>query len=567
MRSPHGSSPILSYWSGPPWTIRDTAILIVLVIAATLSWLPRTRGPIDLRWDAAVYYTLGTSIYQHHSYRLLNEPGEIRATVYPPLLPMLVAGHEAVLGTTDVVVVGRWLRATFWLLLIGYFVAAYILLRSGLSIAWATVGIVLCALQWYPYWLSDRCYADLPFAIAAALFFVWIRSPARGGVGSGLAALAAFLLRSAGVALLVAWVIERVVALDWRSAILRAVVAVFPILTWQGYVVWVEHSAEYRNPAYPYQRAAYNIYNVSYSHLTTFRDHRHPERGIATTRERVVRFFTNAALFPVALGGAVSAREEQWDGLMERIKNVRGIGRLIPWRLIPLVLGTLSLLIIAGLLTQIAADQPAIAVALSMNAAVLCLMPTSFLYELPRYLAVFAPALTLALLDGIRLVLSAWRGRPLRVGIGALLGLVVAVQIAVLADLFVADSREVTYPDWDRHRVDYRLFTYDDIALGQDRAVEWLNQHSQPGDIVVSSSPAWIYLRTGVRTVMPPMVSDAATVQALLEAVPAAYVLVEGPKSLGGEYVGPAIKQFSDRWQIVVSDPEHDVRMYARRPR
>src|SRR5690349_21075977 len=169
MRSPHDSPPIRLDRFETPWTIRDTAILILLIVAATLSWLPRTRGPIDLRWDAAVYYTLGTSIYQDHSYRLLNEPGEIRATVYPPLLPVLVAGHEAILGTTDPVVVGRWLRVTFWFLLNGYFVAAYILLRSRLSIGWATVGIVLCALQWYPYWLSDRCYADLPFAIVAAL--------------------------------------------------------------------------------------------------------------------------------------------------------------------------------------------------------------------------------------------------------------------------------------------------------------------------------------------------------------------------------------------------------------
>lgn len=567
MRSPRDSSPIVSNRCETPWTIRDTAILAVLVVAATLSWLPRARGPIDLRWDAAVYYTLGTSIYQQHSYRLMNEPGEIRATVYPPLLPMLVAAHQAVLGTTDVVVVGRWLRATFWLFLIAYFIVAYILLRSSLPIGWATIGIVLCALQWYPYWLSDRCYADLPFAIAAALFFLYTRSGAGGTVGSGLAAVAAFLLRSAGVALLIAWVVERAVALDWRSATARAVVAALPILGWQGYVVWVEHSAEYRSPAYPYQRAAYNIYNVSYSHLTALRDHRHPDHGVATTGERVVRFFTNAALFPVALGGAVSAREEQWDGLMERIKNVPGIGRVIPWRTIPLVLGTLSLLIALGLLTQISAGNPSITVALGVNAVVLCLMPTSFLYELPRYLAVFAPALTLALLQGVRLMLSACPVRPLRVGISVLLGLVVALQIVVLAELFVSDSREVIYPEWLGHRVDYRLFTYDDIARGQDRAIDWLNQHSRPGDIVVSSSPGWVYLRTGLRTVMSPMDSEPATVQHLLEAVPAAYVLVEGPKSLGGDYLAPAIEQFSDRWEVVVSDPEHDVAMYARRPR
>ena len=565
MRSPVDSSATPSRWLETPWTIRDTSVVVSLVIVATLSWVPRIRGPIDFRWDAAVYYTLGTSIYQHHSYRLLNEPGEIRATVYPPLLPLLVAGHEAALGTTDPIVVGRWLRATFWVILSGYFVVAHLLLRSALPTGWATLGIALCALQWYPYWLSDRCYADLPFAIVAAFFFLRMRTPAGSGVASGIAAVTAFLLRAAGIALLTAWVIERILALDWRSAIVRAAVAAIPVLAWQGYVVWVEHSVDYRRPAYPYQRAAYSIYNVSYSHLASFRDHRHPESGLATPRERVVRFFSNASLFPSALGGAVSAREEQWDALMDRIKSVRGIGRVIPWRTIPIVLGALSVLIVLGLLAHVVTGKPAIAVALVVNAAILCLMPRSFLYELPRYLAVFTPALVLALMDGIRLVQSAWRPRAIRIGIGALLGLVLTVQIVVLAELFVYDNREIIYTDWRGHRVEYRLFTYDDIALGQDRAIAWLNEHSRPGDIVVSSSPGWIYLRTGLRTVMPPMDSDRATVQRLLDAVPATYVLVEGPKSLGGEYLAPAVMHRLDQWELVVSDPEHDFEMYARR--
>jgi hypothetical protein len=550
-----------------PWTIRDTAVVVLLVVVATLSWLPRTRGPIDFRWDSAVYYTLGTSIYQHHSYRLLNEPGEIRATVYPPLLPMLVAGHQVVLGTTDPVVVGRWLRATFWVVLIGYFALAYALLRSGLATGWATLGVVLCALQWYPYWLSDRCYSDLPFAIVASLFFVLIRFQSGRGVGSGLSVVAAYLLRSAGIALLTAWVLERVLVGDWRSAIARAAVAAVPVLAWQGYVVAVEHSAEYRNPAYPYQRAVYNVYNVTYSDQATLRNHRHPDAGFATPRERVSRFFTNAALLPVALGGAVSAREEQWDELMDRIKGAPRIGRVIPWRTIPVVLGTLGVLIVVGLLVQVAAGARAIFLALVVNAAVVCLMPASFMYELPRYLAVFTPALTLALMNGIRFVRSMWPSRVVHIGVGSLLGIVVAVQIVVLAELFVHDNREITYTDWRGHRLDYRLFTYDEIALGQDRAIAWLNEHAQPRDIVVSSSPHWIYLRTGLRAVMPPMDADAADVQRLLDAVPAAYVLVEGPKSLGGEYVAPVVRQQSDQWELVVSDPEHDFEMYARRAR
>jgi hypothetical protein len=164
-------------------------------------------------------------------------------------------------------------------------------------------------------------------------------------------------------------------------------------------------------------------------------------------------------------------------------------------------------------------------------------------------------------------VRSAWPSRAIQIGVGALFGIVLTVQVVVLAELFVSDSREIAYTDWRGHRFDYRLFTYDEIALGQDRAIAWLNEHAHPGDIVVSSSPVWIYLRTGLRAVMPPMDSDPATVQHLLDAVPAAYVLVEGPKSLGSEYVAPVVRRQSGEWNLVLSDPEHEVEMYARRVR
>src|SRR5437763_11813823 len=62
---------------------------ILLVFVAV--WLPRLHGPINFCWDASTYYVLGTALAQGEGYRLLNEPGEIHAIQYPPLLPMVVA--------------------------------------------------------------------------------------------------------------------------------------------------------------------------------------------------------------------------------------------------------------------------------------------------------------------------------------------------------------------------------------------------------------------------------------------------------------------------------------------
>ncbi len=92
----------------------ESVILFVLFAVAVISWIPRLTGPIDLRYDASTYYILGTSLAEGRGYRLLNEPGDIKATQYPPLLPLIVAAHQWVLGTHDTIIVAHWLRLTFF---------------------------------------------------------------------------------------------------------------------------------------------------------------------------------------------------------------------------------------------------------------------------------------------------------------------------------------------------------------------------------------------------------------------------------------------------------------------
>src|SRR5687767_15169440 len=100
-------------------------VLLTIVLAM---WAPRLRGPIDLRWDAGVYYVLGTSLAEGKGYRLLNEPGEIPAVQYPPLLPAVVAAHQWALGTHDVTVVGPWLRAWSLATTVAFILLAHALL-------------------------------------------------------------------------------------------------------------------------------------------------------------------------------------------------------------------------------------------------------------------------------------------------------------------------------------------------------------------------------------------------------------------------------------------------------
>nr|MDQ3041714.1 hypothetical protein [Acidobacteriota bacterium] len=63
----------------PGWLKSEKAVLIALLALAVLTWVPRLKGPLDLRWDGGVYYILGTSLAEGRGYKLLNEPGDIDA--------------------------------------------------------------------------------------------------------------------------------------------------------------------------------------------------------------------------------------------------------------------------------------------------------------------------------------------------------------------------------------------------------------------------------------------------------------------------------------------------------
>ena len=121
-------------------------VLVVLLVTVAL-WLPRLAGPIDPRSDGGVYYVLGTSIYEGAGYRMLNEPGEIRAVQYPPGLPAVVAAHQWALRTSDFTRVGAALRLTFMLLSIGLALSTYVLARRFLAPGWAMAATLVATLS------------------------------------------------------------------------------------------------------------------------------------------------------------------------------------------------------------------------------------------------------------------------------------------------------------------------------------------------------------------------------------------------------------------------------------
>src|SRR5436309_2741948 len=151
---------------------RNIAYLSVLILLSLLLWLPRLRGPLDLRYDAGVYYLLGTSLAEGKGYRLLSEPGQIQAIQYPPLLPLFAAAHQLVARTSHPAVVGHMLRISFFAIFLALIIAVYQLSKHYLGAGLAFVATLATLLHLHTTWMSEVFFAELPFALTSVLFLL-----------------------------------------------------------------------------------------------------------------------------------------------------------------------------------------------------------------------------------------------------------------------------------------------------------------------------------------------------------------------------------------------------------
>src|SRR2546427_3926532 len=153
----------------------DLGCISRLRVCQILLSVPRLRGPIDLRYDAGVYYILGKSLAEGKGYRLRNEPGAIQAIQYPPLLPLFAAVHQRLAGPSDPLVVGQMLRISFFAMLLAFIVAAYLLSRHFLPPGLAFLATVPMLLHVETIWSSEYLSAELPFALGSVLFLLTAR--------------------------------------------------------------------------------------------------------------------------------------------------------------------------------------------------------------------------------------------------------------------------------------------------------------------------------------------------------------------------------------------------------
>ena len=173
---------------------------------------------------------------------------------------------------------------------------------------------------------SDVLYAEMPFAVATMCFLLCQQRSDRQafGAAAGVFGVAAYLLRTAGIALLLAWIAESLIRRRFGQAALRAAISALPVLLWQGYVWRVTASVEYHHPRYAYQRADYYYPNVTYGQNSRLADPFRPELGHMQVRDLAGRLARNIAALPEALAESAVVPQSLVTAVFARVRQNLG---------------------------------------------------------------------------------------------------------------------------------------------------------------------------------------------------------------------------------------------------
>lgn len=553
----------------------NVGALLLLWLAV---WLPRLEGPIDFRWDASTYYVLGTSLAEGKGYRLLNEPGEIEAVQYPPLVPLIVAAYQRAMGTNDYFEVGSRLRWLYFALSGIYLLAIYALARAVLSPPYALLVGAITGLSFYSFlYPSDSLYAEIPFGLVSVLFLLCHRQSDRPGfaVATGALGIAAYFIRTAGLALLAAWVGESLLRRRFRQAAIRAAVSALPVLAWQGHIERVKESPGFRETAYPYQRAPYYYANVTYRENSWLIDPFRPELGRTAPRDLAGRVFHNLLAIPHGLGESAWMASTSGPYILDKLHREVGLPLPDDWRnlsagAVSWCLVGLGCLALVGALLLAGPGERFLPFYFAISIAMIALTPWQSQFW--RYLAPLTP-LTLIFLFHALQRLGRWLAqRETRLGriagsfaITAPPAAMLLAQV-VIAGGFLRTLLPVSYYDASGTEHPLRLLTYEPVWHALDPALEWVKRNAEPRAIVATSVPHLAYLRTGRKSVLPPMDPNPAEASRLLDSVPVSYLVLDqlGLPGISERYAAPVVARFPDRWKLSYTTPGGGASVYAR---
>jgi hypothetical protein len=313
---------------------------------------------------------------------------------------------------------------------------------------------------------------------------------------------------------------------------------------WVGYIHHVESSPQYMRPAYAYQHADYLYFNISYTKQIFRRVNPfEPELGYLTPYSFAKRLYLNIKQIPVDIGQAVFS----WSGR-------HSISLLV------------ALLVSIGLLLQVARKRYIIPFFIILNLAAMCATP--FPKQFVRYLLPLSPLISLLFFEALAWLNAQSRAR--RIGFLtraaplltiALLIVMGAEELAAERDLYRFHHDKIDYLH-DRQHISYRLFYYSPADREVDRGLDWVRGQARPDDIVAASDPQWAHLRTGLKSVLPPLESNSSEAERLIDSVPVRFLFVD--ENVYRRYTSHLVESNPDLWKCTWRGARDRVRIYER---
>ena len=368
--------------------------------------------------------------------------------------------------------------------------------RRLLTPGYAAVVAAMSVLHSHTIFLSDFFAADVPYAFLGALFF----AVGAAGPVAGLIAVAGYGLRTAGVALLGTWVADAMLRRRLRGTLVRGLVAATAVLVWAGYTMHVKGDPAYAHPAYPYQRAGYQFYNVTYAENMAYVDPFRPELGRATGRQMLGRLLENVRGMPMALGEGVSVHRGWWHGEIDKI-NARFPTARVPMWVANSAMLLMCVPVLVGFVLLVVQGQFLLTLYAIGSLAMIAVTPWPG--QFVRYMVPLTPFFTLALVTV--LVWSAQNAaqtravgwRALHATMLGIVGLIVVQQALAMGRAFVERVPAVVTDRSSGERHEYRLFFRDQgWRDSTTRASTGSPAQASPGRSSATSAPHWAFLRT-----------------------------------------------------------------------
>jgi hypothetical protein len=324
-----------------------------------------------------------------------------------------------------------------------------------------------------------------------------------------------------------------------------------PIALWQANVERVHRSDEYRHPAYEYQRAPYQFYNVSYADNVSLIDQSRPELGYVNAGALVARLTKNFPYVAKAVGEAISAGDFYWRRALSSAEQHLLGRQVVRSRMVLLPIISFAALALIGLLVLARGGAWLMVLVILGSVGLICTTPWRFQFQ--RYLAPSAPFLTIAAVMAFSKLSAELRGLRLnratitfgRVALAGLVVLTFTLQIYTAWRVFREREHDGAAFVPGRETTGQHFFYHDRLWCGWEKATAWIEEHSAPNAIVATPYSHLCYLLTGRHAVSPPVESNPARARRLLESVPVSYVIVDRGYSLA------AIDRNSPGWRLV----------------